>query len=335
MEAPVFENKKPSLNHLCLGLFCALAIGCSSGTSALKRTPDVLPSPEWTTKINSGHPLVGQIWSTQDQTFMKREALVARLSGQKNILIGERHDQPDHHRIQAWLINHVSPDAAIGFEMLDEDDAARIKGITEPETLRKASEWDQSGWPEFSIYQPIFEAIHRRGLTVKALHPARSRMMQYARGGPEAHTVELTAFKGFSPAGQERLRTDIDVGHCGHANDAMIQMMVAAQIFKDRWMTAQLKQTDAEQKVVIAGNGHVRKDYGIPNHLSEPTLSIGLIEVVADQTVVADYMPERFDYIWFTPRLDTLDPCEKYKEALERMKSKYKKGAARGVKETP
>ena len=115
----------------------------------------------------------------------------------------------------------------------------------------------------------------------------------------------------------------------------MIQMMVAAQIFKDRWMTAQLKQTDAEQKVVIAGNGHVRKDYGIPNHLSEPTLSIGLIEVVADQTVVADYMPERFDYIWFTPRLDTLDPCEKYKEALERMKSKYKRGAARGVKETP
>ena len=27
--------------------------------------------------------------------------------------------------------------------------------------------------------------------------------------------------------------------------------MVAAQIFKDRWMTAQLKQTDAEQKVVM------------------------------------------------------------------------------------
>ena len=47
--------------------------------------------------------------------------------------------------------------------------------------------------------------------------------MQYARGGLEAHTVELTAFKGFSPAGQERLRTDIDVGHCGHADDAMIK----------------------------------------------------------------------------------------------------------------
>ena len=129
MEAPVFENKKPSLNHLCLGLFCALAIGCSSGTSALKRTPDVLPSPEWTTKINAGHPLVGQIWSTQDQTFMDPEALVARLSGKKNILIGERHDQPDHHRLQAWLIDHASPDAAIGFEILDEDVPLKSRGL--------------------------------------------------------------------------------------------------------------------------------------------------------------------------------------------------------------
>ena len=101
----------------------------------------------------------------------------------------------------------------------------------------------------------------------------------------------------------------------------MIAMMVNAQVFKDQWMSDQIRLDPTEKIVVIAGNGHVRKDYGIPNHFPGETLSIGQIEVEADQAAVSDYSPERFDYVFFTPRLDTLDPCEKYKQALEKMKA--------------
>ena len=78
------------------------------------------------------------------------------------------------------------------------------------------------------------------------------------------------------------------------------------------------------QGVVIAGNGHVRKDYGMPNHIDQPHTSIGLVEVVGELKEVLDYAPERYDFVWFSPRLDDIDACEKYKEALRKMNLRFK-----------
>jgi len=118
----------------------------------------------------------------------------------------------------------------------------------------------------------------------------------------------------------------------------MLDMMVAAQVFKDHWMASQMTAALDRQPlgtsegnpsrrrgVIIAGNGHVRKDYGLPNHIDRKTLSVGLIEVQKDQNAAQSYDLERFDYTWFTPRLDDEDPCQKYKKALEKMKEHYRK----------
>ena len=102
--------------------------------------------------------------------------------------------------------------------------------------------------------------------------------------------------------------------------------MVKAQEFKDRWMSEHLSIGDAAtQRVVIAGNGHVRKDYGLPNHLPNTTVSVGIIEVDQGKLSPGDYQPERYDYVWFTPRLDTLNPCDKYRRALEQMKKAHER----------
>ena len=49
------------------------------------------------------------------------------------------------------------------------------------------------------------------------------------------------------------------------------------QSFKDEWMSQQLRNTG--QKAILTANGHVRKDYGIPNVLGTDAMSVGLIEV--------------------------------------------------------
>ena len=85
--------------------------------------------------------------------------------------------------------------------------------------------------------------------------------------------------------------------------------------------------------VLIAGNGHTRKDRGAPYYLRRlkpkaNILSIGYVEVDAAATSPQDYaaiynaarLP--FDLVWFTPRRDTEDPCQKFAPQLMGLKKK-------------
>ena len=288
----------------------------------------------WTTSLDADHKLVGRIWSTKTKEFVDTNHVFAALAEYDVVLLGERHDHPDHHQLQAIILEKVGQSAFVGFEMLDEKDALRLTAGMSPDQVATATEWAESGWPSFELYRPIFNVVKRLNMTPLAIHPARNRLMNRARQ-PEKFANENAEYLArLSKQGIANLQVDIDRGHCGNAAGAMIDMMVGAQVFKDHWMASQIssvlnqqvdESTRRRRGVIIAGNGHVRKDYGLPNHLQLKTLSIGLIEVQKNQEKIADYAPERFDYVWFTPRLDDEDPCEKYKKALEKMKEKYRK----------
>jgi hypothetical protein len=82
---------------------------------------------------------------------------------------------------------------------------------------------------------------------------------------------------------------------------------------------------------LLAAAGHVRNDYGIPVYLKakapeKPVISIAFVEVDQQKTEPQSYAlpyPDGrlpFDYVWFTPRVDDEDPCEKFKSQLDRLK---------------
>ena len=77
-------------------------------------------------------------------------------------------------------------------------------------------------------------------------------------------------------------------------------------------------------RALIAGNGHIRRDRGVPLYLARhdqrPIRSVALQAVHADAEAPGDYHPERFDFIIFTPRVDDIDPCVRFKEQLEKMR---------------
>src|SRR5213080_5003950 len=75
------------------------------------------------------HPLVGRIWDVKAGTFIPEDTLVARLVASRFVLLGERHDNPDHHVLQAKLLRamvEAGRRPAVGFEMLATDDAPAI-----------------------------------------------------------------------------------------------------------------------------------------------------------------------------------------------------------------
>ena len=82
--------------------------------------------------------------------------------------------------------------------------------------------------------------------------------------------------------------------------------------------------------ILIAGAGHVVKDRAVPFylHLRQPkrsVLSIAFVEVIEGQTNPLDYVSggeEAYDYIWFTPRTERIDQCEKLRQHFKTKKAK-------------
>ena len=60
--------------------------------------------------------------------------------------------------------------------------------------------------------------------------------------------------------------------------------------------------------ILIAGNGHVRKDRGVPA-LLPGTVSLGLIELKESRSDAAEYLAAPYDYLWFTAQVPRPDPC--------------------------
>ncbi len=282
----------------------------------------------WDSKELVDHELVGLIWSESEQRFVTPRTLIHKLRTESLILLGERHDNPDHHRLQGWIVAQVSKSKqwAIGFEMLDENDASQLKPYASALEFAKAVSWDKSGWPPFSVYAPLFESVVKANLTMLAIHPSRARLMKLMRNPKKRSRKDAEKWGKLSEEGLLALREDIRESHCGHANEKVVEAMIMAQRFKDFWMSDQMNRQRAENPgILVAGNGHLRKDYGLPNHFEEAFTSVGIVEVQPKLHKADDYNTKRFDYVWFTPRLDSEDPCEKYKKQLQRIKRHYEK----------
>ncbi len=263
----------------------------------------------WQSQHHRGHPLVGQIWGP-DGPITER-ALVEQLRGAPYVLLGEKHDNPDHHRLQARLILALTP-KAVAFEMLDEDDDL---SATTPRELAKAVDWANSGWPDFELYEDVFAASYAIRARIAQAHPNRSRLRRVYKEGADLPLAEL------GPEGLAALREEIRESHCGYAKPSMVEPMVGVQRFKDAWMARALS---AQQKpvVLIAGKGHTRRDRGVVAALPEAKV-LSFVEVRPEKLRPQDY-PRHADYVWFTPRVDIADPCVKYKAQLEEMSRKIR-----------
>jgi uncharacterized iron-regulated protein len=290
---------------------------------AVMRT-EVLPAGgPWSHALRAEHRLVGRIWSVESRAFVSEEVLVEALRAADWRLLGEKHDNADHHRLQARLIAALAP-PAVAFEQLDDGDP--IGAPEDPAALAEAVSWEESGWPEFAIYEPVFAATLGAGARVVPAHPTREQLMGAGRGGLEvlgdaAEGLRLDV--SLSDGETAELEAEIVASHCGHADGRMVAMMVGMQRLKDAWMARALGRAGAGT-VLVAGNGHTRKDRGVPVYLDGKVVTVALLEVEAGVEEVTGYeaIGEAADFVWFTPRVDEVDPCERYREALEGMRAR-------------
>jgi uncharacterized iron-regulated protein len=300
-------------------------------------TPKLAQAPaaafRWESTVERKHPLVGTIYDrSRDQTVQEQE-FGARAATTHFVLLGEKHDNPDHHRLQAASLQALI-DAGrrpmVALEMIERGRQELVNKTVQahpdqPEALGSALDWDDSGWPPFAIYQPIFAAALRARLPILAANVPAVQVRLIVRHGSSAFAAGQLQLWGLDrPLAEPQLaalKDELRQSHCGMLPERVVEGMVLAQRARDAGMADRLLETDGPQgAVLIAGGGHVRRDRGVPLYLStrRPTASILSIAWVEVQSGVDD--PRAYDtgtdYVWFTPRVDNDDPCQKFKQQL-------------------
>lgn len=275
------------------------------------------------------HPLAGSLWHVGEKRHASPIELFTAASRARWILLGEKHDNAEHHRIQAAVVSAVGQRGrrtALVWEMAEPKHDAALKAATQ-ETLAglgDALQWEQRGWPSWPEYQPIAEAALQYGMTMAAGDAPTEVRRSLGRGGElDSETAAAIGWSRTYDEDQQRRLTDLlALSHCGMLPEKALPAMADVQRLRDAWIAKVMRDEGVQDgAVLIAGAQHVRRDRGVPWHLAplgDQMLALAAVEVVRDVDDPEDYPsfdPALFDYVWFTARVDEKDPCEAFRKS--------------------
>ena len=313
-----------------LALLAGVATVFLSSGCAISKAP--APADSWLSALDTGHVLAGKIWAVKQQRWISEADLNAELASRRFILLGETHDNPDHHRLQLAVLKALPSEGAsprvVAMEQFDIENQAAIEAammLPNPtaDAIADAGKLNRKGW-DWDQYRPIVDFAISQKLRLRAANLSRADGRQIFSQGLKASPVKFA--DGFftntwNTSRNKALQEELLEGHCGQLPDSMTSGMGNVQRARDAIMADAMLAAKPSGAVLIAGRGHVRRDRAVPLYLqtAAPNSEIAVvafIEVVAAQTSPRDYIDsvvneaEPFDYVWFTPRVARKDPCE-------------------------
>lgn len=347
----------PSRRHALAAVACvlAIAIGGFLGPATADNRDPPPPPVDWQSEELRDHPLAGRVWSARDGSFIELGDFARGLALARFVLLGEVHDNADHHLWQAWAIRTVSKlrgsrivEGApqidiIAMEMVRADQSEALDKFygrdvlvprpRKPRDFARMLKWSESGWPDFAIYEPIIAQALFEQLVIVPASVSREFTRQLSKEGETAlgpgEVSRLALDTPLSPGHDAALAQEIKDAHCGMMPDRAIPRMSFIQRFRDAVMADSLLSVAAGKGgILIAGNGHIRRDRGVPVYLErrgvapEKIVTVAITEVAEGETDPARYIergadgtPEA-DYLVFTPRKTRGDPCERMREQM-------------------
>jgi uncharacterized iron-regulated protein len=214
------------------------------------------------------------------------DALIA-LAKRGVVLLGESHDQAEHHRWQLHTIMALfshRPDMVLGFEMFPR----RVQPVLDRWSKGELNESDflcEVDWPQIwgfadALYLPLFHFARMYRLPMLALNIDRATNRRVAAQGlASVPSTEREGVGDPAPASsfyRERLFEWFNkhpaAGQDAYAALERFERFVSAQQFWDRAMAEAIADArrDARQPLVVGimGSGHIEYGNGVPHQLA-------------------------------------------------------------------
>lgn len=260
--------------------------------------------------------LAGKLWSIEQQRFIDwPEFYHDWLAPGGWLIVGEAHDNPDHHRIEAELIANLADRGQLGnvalematAEQQDALDSARGQTAdSTPEQLNWSSGWD------WALYQAPVQTALRLAPRVLGADLTRAEISAVYRQGAPGGELE--------PAHSAYMRDLLYTSHCRQLPKSQLDPMRQVQLARDQQIASVLRRQRLPGKtgILLTGSIHARADLGVPRWLDTTAATTLLLQSLDRSADPASYQPDSFgnlqtaDLILFTPPVDAPDYCSQF-----------------------
>ena len=211
-----------------------------------------------------------------------------RLRGDAIVLLGEVHDNPVQHALRLEVLRRAFEAGwrpAIAMEQLDREHQIDIELARKGRPLdadylieKAAKEHGQSmnGW-NWEYYRPYVALALQYGVPLLAANLSRHDAQKLIVLGNSAvfddSMERLLGLDRQRPALLEAQENEIDAGHCHALPREHLPAMARAQLARDAVMAGVLREHGAQGVVLLAGDGHARRDIGVPAWFDPATLA--------------------------------------------------------------
>src|SRR5215469_11961198 len=202
-----------------------------------------------------------------------------RLRGDAIVLLGEVHDNPVHHGLRLEVLRRAFEAGwrpAITMEQFDRErqvdiERARMERPLDADYLIEKAATDHgksiNGW-NWEYYRPYVALALQYGLPLLAANLSRNDAQKIVELGYSAvfddsieHVLGLDRQR---PSLLEAQENEINTGHCHVLPKGLLPAMARAQLARDAVMAGVLREHAAQGVVLLAGDGHARRDIGVP-----------------------------------------------------------------------
>lgn len=238
------------------------------------------------------------------------------------VLLGEHHDNPLHHQRRGELIARLGRGNTVVAEQLERGrrlGPPASASTTDLLGALQAAGFEPGGWL-WPLHEGLFAALATAGVTVQGGNLPRELARRIAREGEgalPADLAELLRAAPLAPAAQARLDEDLLGSHCGRLPTSRVPGLRAAQRARDAAMAQALLQaadaTAGRPVWLVAGNAHVRRDYGVGQLLAvlRPQARVLSVALLDGEVDAADLpTAEAHTHAWITAAPTRRDnPC--------------------------
>jgi uncharacterized iron-regulated protein len=258
-----------------------------------------------------------QIIDVRSGKAIDESALAEILKRADFVLLGELHDNKFHHEARGRLIARFADNQlTVVSEHLPAPNQVTFQSTTKADLEAAGFDAEGWGWP---VHQSLYDQIKTKGLNVVGgnlpKEEARRMFLQGVSSLPERMAKTYSQSR-LDEVAERKLDRDLVEGHCGKLPEKYLLRMRFAQRMTDLSLAHNL--FDHQPSLLIAGNGHVRRDYGVPQILASiaserKVVSVGFLEQGGDSQDLLQSVSGQYDFIWITERAERKDPCEDFK----------------------